>query len=177
MDFGYEYYFVLLRYPFDRKSFPVGFSIVSCCEILLLYFLVCTCGLSIAFLNVSRLMLIAFTADIHLHLKLFNGSQKISKNRLKTQVQFNEIIRFHSIAKQLSENFNHISLFPILTKVLQPNLSRRAHDLLDIYEFNFTAVFIWGLLTSCAVLLLLQITVVKYYIDTSSLRICFHCIL
>lgn len=94
------------RFPFDRKGFPISYSIASCMELTFLYYCIKNAGFCITFLYGSRSMMIAFIKNIQLDLQLLNESIKTDKNHANTQIKLKEIIRFHSYIKELSEQNN-----------------------------------------------------------------------
>lgn len=111
----------------------------------------------------SSLMLIALATDITNELHSINVS---NGNRLKLTKTLNESIELHSDAKKyfqkqivfqcMKENENKMVL--IFYRLIQ--------KFYEAYEFNITIHFLWGIVTICGILLMIQMELVEYYLTS-----------
>lgn len=92
----------IVRFPFDVKN-PIGYTMAVILEYLLAFnvdlFAMCIMVIAIG----SSVTLISVTQDLNVSLKNLDKSAMMKDSPLEIVQQFNEFIRFHSNAKQLSD--------------------------------------------------------------------------
>lgn len=92
------------RFPFDRRTFPIGYLLSFSFEMVLLFYDCIAAAFFPQFMLGCAFMLMAFIEDIQQDLKSLNESAKNGVNPLQFQKRFNTVIQLHSNAKELSKN-------------------------------------------------------------------------
>lgn len=92
------------RFPFDRRTFPVGYLLSFSFEMMLLFYCCTIAAIFIQFLLGSALIVVAFVKDIKQDLRSLNESLKNGMDPIRFQKRFNSVIQFHSNTKELSGN-------------------------------------------------------------------------
>lgn len=90
------------RFPFDRNTFPLGYTLASCFEVTFTILGTYICGISFNFLNGSRIILTAYIEDIKQELRSLNDRLKSERPNQTDQLKLVEIINLHLETKQLS---------------------------------------------------------------------------
>lgn len=105
------FFFVSKRFPFNWKSFPIGYLVAVCFEFfgaIVLFGLVAS--LTIFFVGIC-MFLLAITKDIKQELEIFNEIDENNVDEKELEEKFCEIIQLHSDAIHLSINNNFFDFF------------------------------------------------------------------
>lgn len=157
--------------PFDWKT-PFGYLMALAIMYLVLMHLYMFDVAVISFEVGCYLWLMEFVKDIQNETNLFNETVKFRENRSQIlKKQLCDSIQFHSQVKQLSVFFFQF-YFKILINIPVLNISndclilhffksRLVHDISDIAQPMFTALFGWSITTIGITLLIVQIQLVQ----------------
>lgn len=94
-----------------------------------------------------------------------NNLKNIESNRMAHKKKFVDIIKFHSMTKQLSGRAQYTY---INTEMLR-FFHRFVYDFSDIYEIHITGYYLWSLLTISSTLLVIHVEMVWIIICFSRL--------
>lgn len=166
-DISFLFFAPPSRLPFNWKTFPIGYSIAFCFEYVNFSFILQIAACVLCFLTGSYLMLTAIIDDIENELETLNENYKANQTDKTFSKQFHEIIQIHSDAKQLSFDFLFWFMIDKTYEFCCFFLSFSfAKELVGIYMFVYTIYFLWGLVTTCSSLLMVdQLVKINFIFD------------
>lgn len=94
--------FFMCRFPFDVKN-PVGYALAVVIQFVCMINNNLTVLCVLVIVIAPCLILISTTNDIKYGLDVLNINARANESDFKITQQFNQIVRFHSTAKQLSD--------------------------------------------------------------------------
>lgn len=153
--------------PFDWKN-PVGFSIVITVQYMIFsyIFFISACHFNTALGSHAYSM--SASKCIKQNFFAIDQSVKVKAEQKQILGQFIEFIGFHSGVKQLSSilriNFR-LNNFKNKCHFIQRFQIRKIHDFSGIFQQFVAIVFAWSLINICSALLMLQLEMVKYFIQ------------
>lgn len=149
--------------PFEWNN-PVGYLFAFSFQCIAELVLLTSATFDIIFAVEAFTMLISLAKDLSAEL---NSMKKINKRvsaRIVLAKKFNEIVQFHSNAKQLSNCFKFRYLIALISINLTcSSLCRLVQHFSDLTEYIITVIFLWSTSTICGTLLMIQIEIVAYY--------------
>lgn len=158
--------------PFNWKS-PLGYLVAYSIEFTSAFFLLRVFACTLGFFTASCEILIGFAEDIKQQIHGLNQINDIRKAQAEFLEKFHEFIQLDSSAKQFSANYWirrwRSKVYKILTWFLI--IFRLTQKLSNIYQLIITAYFVWSILTICSTLLMVQMSLVEYFITLFSVNI------
>lgn len=149
------------RFPFDWKN-PVGFLVA-----VIIQYILDLVGFAVVLGSLSfgvsvYLFTLSVNKDIRGILKTINRKAKSTQNQQNIIHRTRVYIQLHSDLKQLSAKWDRIKNYEELIKCVLV-FSRFLQDFVEICQPFLVALFLWGSITICCTMLMIQIELVEYF--------------